>query len=140
MTVAHHRRVAYALAGLLVLATGVFAVHTVVDLGADHFFNSWLYNVIVAGGGILALWRGLAVREDRAAWLLMGAGLGFWLAGDIYWVVNGGAELPIPSVGDALYLGTYPPFSLAIVLLMRRRIGGFSRMLAVDGTIAAFAV
>jgi len=51
-----------------------------------------------------------------------------------------GTAVPIPSLGDVLYLGMYPPMSIAIVLLIRRRIGRVSSMLALDGMIGACTV
>jgi hypothetical protein len=139
VTRALHRRAAHALGGVLVLATAAYALDAVHDLGTP--FGGSYYNAVILGCVVLAAWRGLAVRDDRAAWLLTALGLGCWLAGDVWWVMHADATgVPIPSLGDALYLGMYPPLATALVLLVRRRIGTASRMLALDGMIAAFAV
>ena len=100
MTAAHHRRGASGLAAVLVLAAAAYTVHTVRDLGAAAFFDDWLYNIIIGGGVLLALWRGLALAEERLPWLVVAAGLGFWLAGDIWWVLvtADGAAVPTPSI------------------------------------------
>jgi diguanylate cyclase (GGDEF)-like protein len=141
MTAAHHRRGALALIVVLVAAAAVFAVHTVVGLGSSVVFDDWLYNAVAGGGALLAIWRGLTSQDERAPWLLIGLGLALWTAGDIWWVINvDTADIPIPSLGDVFYLAMYPPMSIAIVLLIRRRIGRLSTMLALDGLIGAFAV
>src|SRR5215217_6870586 len=117
MTVAHHRRAAFALAGLLALATCAYALSTVRDLGsATAFLDDWVYNAVIGGAAVLALWRAAVQREERLPWLLIGLGLASWLAGDVWWVLHSdGTAVPIPSLGDVLYLGMYPPMSIAIV-------------------------
>jgi two-component system, cell cycle response regulator len=136
MTRGHHRWAARAFAALLAAAAGVYAVG-----GIGGTVDDVLYDGVVLGCALLALWRGLALPEERTPWLLIGAGLGSWFAGDIWWLIHADdGVVPIPSLGDALYLGMYVPLSAAIVLLIRHRVGDLSRLLALDGLIAALAV
>jgi two-component system cell cycle response regulator len=122
-------------AALVVAA--VLAVATLVWVAGVR--SSPLYNAILLGTALLPIWRGIAVREGRAAWLLIGLGLMLWWAGDVWWTVQSG-DIPIPSLGDALYLGTYVPLSTGIVLLVRARATGASGLLALDGLIGACAL
>ena len=123
------------------IAAAVYSLQVWVDLGAKSFFDEWLYESIVAASALLAVWRGLAVREDRWPWLLIGAGICFWLAGDIWWVVHEEDDyVPIPSLADWLYFAMYVPMAIAIVMLIRKRVGKLSSMLALDGFIGACAI
>ena len=40
-----------------------------------RFYDDWLYNGVIAGAVVLVVWRGIALRENRVAWLLIGAGI-----------------------------------------------------------------
>ena len=72
---------------------------------------------------------------------MVGVGIGFWWGGDIWWVVHAQDEVvPIPSTADGLYFAMYVPMTVAIVLLIRKRVGKLSRMLALDGLIGACAI
>lgn len=136
-----HRRAATAVAAVTALATAVWITQVYVPLGADAFFDDWLYNAVILAATLLTLWRGAVVAEDRVPWLLMGAGLACWFAGDVWWTIHANdAEVPIPSLADGFYLAMYGPVSVAVVLLIRKRIGGLSRMLALDGFIGACAI
>jgi two-component system, cell cycle response regulator len=141
MSTAAHRRAAMALAGLTALAMVVWTVQIDVPLGAKAFFDNQVYNGVIAGAALLVLWRAVAVRENRVAWLLVAAGMGSWLAGDIWWVIHAEDDVvPIPSLADVYFFALYPPMAIAIVMLIRRRVGKLSSMLALDGVIGACAI
>ena len=130
-----------AFAGLTALAMVLWAVQIDVPLGARAFFDNEVYNGVIGGAVILVLWRALVVRENRVAWLLVAAGMGSWLAGDIWWVIHAEDDVvPIPSMADIYFFALYPPLAIAIVMLIRRRVGKLSRMLALDGVIGACAI
>ena len=133
---------ASAVAGVLGLA--VFIAHAGLGLGGrgfDFFANNWLYNSLVGGAAIACFARGLAVRADRAVWLLFGVGLACNAAGEIYYTFAFGesGNPPIPSIADGLYLAYYPCVYAAIVLLVRRQLVRFSASTWLDGAIAATA-
>ena len=141
MTSAHHRRAALAVVALLALATAAYAVRVIRGDVGDGAADDVLYEGVILGGAVLALWRGIAVRAERLSWLLIGAGMASWFGGDLWWIEHADdGVVPIPSLGDALYLGMYVPLSVAIVLLTRSRVGRVSRLLALDGLIAALAI
>jgi diguanylate cyclase (GGDEF)-like protein len=140
MAVAHHRRAALAFAALLALAIALMVVRVWWRFGSDTLFGDYLYNGVIFGCAALAAWRALVLPRHRAAWLLIGLGIASWGAGDVWWVIHEQDDfVPIPSLADWLFFGMYVPFLLAIVLLVRERMGAASRMLVLDGLIGAFA-
>jgi diguanylate cyclase (GGDEF)-like protein len=130
---------AVALVGLLLVS-----LHVGVGLGGsgtDHFFNRWLYSglLLLAAGATLA--RGLAVREKRGAWLVLGGGLTSWAIGDIYYTFAFANDTspPFPSLADGFYLAFYPAAYVALVLLVRARVREFPRAVWWDGVLATLA-
>jgi two-component system, cell cycle response regulator len=134
-------RAARAVAGaLLVGAVAAHVIHAA-TAGPDTFFTQWLYDAVVLAAAAACLARGALVREDRAAWLVLGVGLLSWAAGEIYWsaALAGLDDPPYPSPADALYLLFYPCAYVAVALLVsRRREHRTGRWL--DGLVAALAV
>jgi diguanylate cyclase (GGDEF)-like protein len=131
-----------ALAGIALLA---YVAHTAFGLGSpglDDLFQKWVYCGLIVTAGAICLLRGVAVRDERGAWVVMGAGLVAWAAGEIMWtlVYAGQAEPPYPSVSDVLYLAWYPASYVALLLLARSRTDSFRSSLWLDGAIAALTV
>jgi hypothetical protein len=56
------------------------------NLLADPFEN-WVYPAMILTGAGLCLARGLHERAERAAWLVLGAGLAAWAAAELYWTL-----------------------------------------------------
>jgi two-component system cell cycle response regulator len=146
MYIAHNRRLVLRVLGALAaLAWLAYAAHAVLGLGArggDPLFDVWLYDGIVTFAALACVARAVLEPRGRAAWAVMGAGLLSWTCGEIYWSakLNGLASPPFPSPADALYLGFYPACYVALVLLVRERVRGFSASRWLDGAIAALAV
>src|SRR5206468_12712319 len=101
-----------------------------------------VYNVVFAGAALACVVRGLAVREERAAWLAIGAGLSSWCAGDIYYTLflSNRETIPYPSIADALYVAEYPALYAGILMLLRARVSRLHASLWLDGAIGALAV
>jgi diguanylate cyclase (GGDEF)-like protein len=100
-----------------------------------------LSNAIVLASAAICLARPLRRPGDRLAWLLLGAGLAAWAAGDIYYSVafaDTGFP-PLPSISDGLWLLIYPACATAMILLARRQFSRLHATLLVDGAIAALA-
>ena len=110
--------------------------------GLDHLFEQYVYTGLIVAAGGLCIVRGLAVSEERAAWLTMGAGLSAWAAGEVTWAVTvaNDATPPVPSVADVLYLAFYPASYASLLLLARSRTDSFHTSLWLDGGIAALTV
>ncbi len=132
----------------LVLATlmgglGVFALHTIFGFGGpggEGLFQDDIYNVLMLGSGLVVLARGALVREERAAWLTMGAGLLSWGLGELYYslLIEGTSAEAGGSVSgaDVLYLTMYPCFYVALGLLARRYLRDLRVSMWLDGLIA----
>jgi two-component system, cell cycle response regulator len=133
------------LALVVLLALGAYVAHLGLGLGGsnlDWLFNDFVYNGLIASAAAACLLRAALVCEERLPWLVMGLGIVSSLAGEVYWTLALADldEPPYPSIADALYLGFYPASYVALVLLVRSRVGSFSRSLWLDGAIAALAV
>ncbi|MFL6067004.1 MAG: HD domain-containing phosphohydrolase [Gaiellaceae bacterium] len=117
-----------------------FTFHVSGDLRA--FLNDWVYDNIVFAAGAACLSRGIVVRRDRLAWILMGIAVMSWGAGDTVWTVTIGDDPspPAPSFADLGYLAVYPFAYVSIVLLLRSRMGSLRGGLWLDGVIGAFAI
>src|SRR4051812_4310472 len=103
---------------LMVAAALVAAqlAHALFSVGPDWLFDDIVYNAVDLIAAGLCLARGLARREDRAAWLLIGGGLVAWTLGDLVWTFVLGDDASMPSVGDVLYLAFYPCALAGVIL------------------------
>src|SRR5687768_17589649 len=72
-------------AAVATVAHGMFTVFGVGKPGLNDIFNEWLYDVVIVAAALACLLRGILVREDRAAWLMIAAGTWLWAIGDVYW-------------------------------------------------------
>ncbi|HEU4657096.1 MAG TPA: EAL domain-containing protein [Capillimicrobium sp.] len=136
-----HRAVAVPLA----LVVGLFALQTVVHAGGPGFeaaVRNWVpIAVYVTAAGLCAA-RALAVRPDRAAWLLIAAGIAAYAAGSLVWVL-GGPDRPVedvPPVAHALWLGFYAAGYVGIGLLLRARVRPFEVSFWLDGLLGAITL
>ena len=134
-----------ALGALTCFALLAYAANVAFGLGSpglDSFFDDYVYTGLIVTAGVICVTRGIAVREERAAWLVMGAGLTAWAAGEITWtvLVADDPNPPYPSVADVLYLAFYPASYTSLLLLARSRTDSFRSSLWLDGAIAALTV
>ena len=141
----HPQRAPRALLAVLVGGWAIFAVHDATGLGGhgiDGIFNDGVYYALLALASASLLWRALTRRDERAAWLAIGVGVGLWTLGDVYstlFVVNA-ANPPYPSPADALYLAFYPAAYIGLGLLIRSRVRDLRPSLWLDGLVAALGL
>ena len=133
-------------AALLVL-TGCLAIVAVeytfsVSHALRRVIEDGVYNNIVIASGIACIWRGVAVRSERLAWIAMGAAVLAWGIGNTVWTftVADLADPPYPSIADIGFLAFYPPAYVALVLLLRSRVRELRSSLWLDGVISGLAV
>ena len=130
------------LAAVLFGGTALVILHNWIGVGGvglDEITGGSLYDAVVVAAGIACLLRSRAVAAERRAWLLIGAAVLSWAAGEIYWTayILDNPEAPYPSLADAFYLAFYP-FALAgLVQLVRARAHELDWRLWTDGLIAA---
>ena len=134
-----------ALGALTALGVLAYALHVAVGLGSpglDDFFQDWVYCGVTVGAGAMCVLRGLTVRRERLAWLVMGAGVFAWAGGDITWtlLLANDPNPPYPSLSDFLYLAFYPASYASLLLVARSRTQSFRSSLWLDGAIAGLTV
>jgi diguanylate cyclase (GGDEF)-like protein len=127
---------------LVLLAFAAFTVHAATGVGGGTLFGTWVYDGVMLGAAASCLARAALVRRERAAWLLIGAGLLVWTGGEIYYeaALSISGSIPIPSPADAGYLLFYPLTYAGLIVLLRGRIGSFPFTRWLDGLIAGLAV
>ena len=132
-------RACWAVAGVLMALFALQAGTGLAGEAATTLFGDYLYNALLLAGAGFCLWRAAAIREERLAWLVMGAGIVAWTAGDIVWtaVWAGDPNAPYPSVSDALWLLYYPAACVTLLLLVRSRVSSVRSSLWLDGLIGA---
>jgi two-component system cell cycle response regulator len=140
----HSSALRLAIGGLLIAAVALHFLHAATGSGGhavDTAVTQWLYDAVIFAAAFACLARGAIVPEDRAAWLVLGAGLLAWSAGEVYWslVLAGVSDPPFPSPADAGYLLYYPCAYVAVALVVRHR-RGHRTGLWLDGLIGALAV
>jgi len=129
----------------LLAGIAAHAAHATLGFGGpalDRFFEDWLLNALILATSAACLLRGLCVRAERLAWLVLGAAMLSWSGGFVYWtifLVRDPAP-PYPSPADALWLAYYPAAYVALVLIIRSRIREFHKSLWLDGLIGGLAV
>jgi diguanylate cyclase (GGDEF)-like protein len=138
------RRAPWLLVGALGFLWALLAVRNATGAGPWPAWTTYLYNAIEVGAVAACAWRALAVAQERAAWIALTLGVASYTAGDLYWVAAWehapAADIPYPSIADALYLGIFPAGFVALGLLVRARAGRLSGMQWLDGVIAGAVV
>jgi diguanylate cyclase (GGDEF)-like protein len=129
----------------LILGWLAFSLHAATGFGgsaAETLFGTWVYDALMLGAAASCLVRAAIVRRERLAWVLLGAGLVTWTAGEIFYsaAFAGSETVPIPSLADAGYLAFYPLAYISLIVLMRERIGSFPATRWLDGLIVGSAV
>jgi two-component system, cell cycle response regulator len=145
MTVSSARRPAlracwYAAAGLMAAFTVQVSTNAA-GSGVNDFFQTYLYNALLFAGAGFCLWRAVAIREERVAWLVIGFAIVSWTAADIVWtaIYTNDPNAPYPSIADALWLAWYPASLVALFMLVRSRLSNARASLWLDGLIGAVA-
>ena len=115
--------------------------HALFGLGGSRYsplLDSYFYDVVAAGAGVLMIVRGALDRRERA-WLLFGVGTLIWVCGDVVWEV-GLAGNGVVTVSDPLYLAWYPLAAVGLVMIARSRLSGFDFPRWIDGILVALVV
>ena len=134
------RRCLAGLTGLLLVA--VVRALTGFSFGPfEEFISRWSYNVVLIGGSLACLARGLLVTEGRRAWTLLGGSMLLWSAGNIYYSVAlwDMTVIPVPSISDGFWIVFYPLAIAAVAALVRGRVQTSGLHLWMDGTMGALA-
>ena len=95
--------------------------------------------------GVVAIVVGIRMHRPtaRAAWWLFAAGQFLYFSGDLYtygYRKVFGADVPFPSIGDALYLAVYPVLLAGLFVLVKRRNPRRDRSALIDALILTIGV
>ncbi len=98
-----------------------------------------IYDLVVICAGVACLARAYHSPRERGAWILIGAGILAWAAGESYWTwfYYNDPSPPSPSLSDIGYLALYPFFLAGLWLLVRARIRDIDPGLWMDALVAA---
>ena len=122
----------------------VFALSTVARPvpGPNTLLDSYLYNGLgLLATALVALRGWTALPAERAAWLLLAAGMGLSATGDVIWAfVIDGQDIPDVSVYDAFYVAFYPLAYAAVVVLLRTQLRRIAAALVLDGLTVGLAL
>ncbi|WP_264916795.1 diguanylate cyclase domain-containing protein [Mycobacterium kiyosense] len=128
---------------LAALAIGVlvFASSCLPDPHADHtpFFANVFYPGLNLFAALLVGIRAYRVRADRAAWILIAAGMASSGLGDVIYArwVTGGQS---PSIADPAYLAFYPLTYAGLLLLMQARLKRVPLAVRLDSVVCGLAM
>jgi diguanylate cyclase (GGDEF)-like protein len=105
----------------------------------DSPINGPLYDAVVVSAGIICLLRARDDGRERTTWILIGAAVLAWAAGEIYWTayIESNPGAPYPSPADVGYLAFYPLAAAGLYKLLRARAHELDWRLWMDGLIAA---
>jgi two-component system, cell cycle response regulator len=128
------------LTGLLVVAV-IHALSGASFGPLESFFSKWSYNVVLLGGSLACVARGLLIPEGRRAWTLLGTSMVLWSIGNIYYSIAlwDMSVIPVPSVSDGFWIVFYPLSLIAVAALVRGRVQTSGLHLWLDGTMGALA-
>jgi two-component system, cell cycle response regulator len=133
-----------ALGATLAAAWAIYTLHVGVGFGGGLLdaVDTPIYDGLLLAAAAVCLIRVRVMSEDRAAWLLIGAGLTVWAAADVYFnaAFGDGSGAPFPSLADAGWLAFYPASYIALVLLLRSRVKRMRASLWLDGLLGSLSV
>ncbi len=110
--------------------------------GFSTFWDVGVNVLVLSGSGLVCLLRARADRSDRVAWACIGAGLVSYAAGTFYFYgfLNSRAEIPYPSVADALWLLLFPLAIIGVGLMVRARMAGSVASTWLDGLVSGLGL
>src|SRR3954454_13556198 len=138
------RRDPGALAGALLVAIWAHALIGFGGSGVQDFFGRWMHDAVILAAAAACLTSAIRGGSARLPWGVLAAGLLATAAGDlIYPAAPDLAAVPVPSISDPFWLAIYPCEYVALLALIRGRVGRTLWATRLDGLprgVAAAAV
>jgi two-component system cell cycle response regulator len=144
------RRVPILIAGALLVAIWAHALTGFGGAGTVDFFGRWMHDGVILAAALACLGAAIPRSPYRLAWGALAAGLFASLTGDtIYSLAPNLDEVPVPSASEPFWLALYPCIYVALIALIRSRIGrtlwatrldGLAGGLAIASVLACFTV
>jgi diguanylate cyclase (GGDEF)-like protein len=123
----------------------VYIVSIIVRHGSEyHFmFEGVIANVALGSSAAICILRSAMIREGAVAFLALGLGGVMFTAGNVAYVSHVqylGDQPPIPNLADIGYLGAYPFFVVAVVVLARAEVGRQQIGVWLDGVVGGLGL
>jgi two-component system, cell cycle response regulator len=135
------RRLSGLLAGLLLVVIWTHALTGFGGAGTVDFFGRWVHDAVILAAAIACMASAIPRSADRLAWCAVGAGLLASLTGDlIYSLAPDLNAVPVPSVSDLFWLALFPCLYVALIALIRSRIGHTLWATRLDGLAGGLAI
>ena len=127
--------------GVLTLGVVVFTASTALrdHPGRNSLLDNMLYPTLTVAAAVFVFLRAYAVRSERWPYLLIGAGMASYAAGDVVYagLVPAGR---MPSLADVFYLAFYPLVYAGLVVLMRQRLRRVPTAFRLDALICGLTL
>ena len=135
------RRVPSLLAGALLVMVWAHALIGFGGAGTADFFSRWMHDAVVLVAAAGCLVGAIRRSSDRIAWCALSAGLLASLTGDIiYSLAPDLSKVPVPSLSEPFWLAIYPCLYVALIALIRARIGRTLWATRLDGLAGGLAI
>ena len=124
----------------LTAATWAHALSGFGGTATDDLFARWVYDAIIVSAAFTLLWLAVTRTEARVPWAALGVGLALHGVGDILYSAAPDLDaVPVPSFYDPLWLAIYPCAYLALLVLIRQRVGHTLLATRLDGLVCGLA-
>jgi diguanylate cyclase (GGDEF)-like protein len=121
-------------------ATWAHALSGFGGVATDDLFARWIYDAIILSAAFALLWIALTTPKARLPWAALGVGLALHGVGDILYSAAPDLDaVPVPSLYDPLWLAIYPCAYLALLVLIRQRVGHTLLATRLDGLVCGLA-
>ncbi len=135
------RRLTTLLAGALLVVIWAHALTGFGGAATLDFFGRWMHDAIILVAAVGCLAAAIRRSPDRIAWCALSAGLFANLTGDvIYSLAPDLGAVPVPSISDPFWLAIYPCLYVALIALIRSRVGRTPWATRLDGLAGGLAI
>ena len=134
-------RVWVAIAGALLVAIWAHALIGFGGAGVEDFVGRWVRDAAIVAAALVCLTGAVRRGPDRLAWTALGAGLLATAVGDfVYSLAPDLDAVPVPSISDPFWLAIFPCEYVALIALVRSRVGKTLWATRLDGLAGGFAI
>src|SRR5215213_2492795 len=109
--------------------------------GTLDFFGRWMHDAVILVAAVGCVAGATRRGPDRIAWSALSAGLFANLTGDIIYSLAPDLDaVPVPSASEPFWLAIYPCLYVALIALIRSRVGRTLWATRLDGLAGGLAI